>query len=184
MTIICNYRFILQGRINPTEVFSLTPIEIVNALVFSRSKIEPEDVITAIQVCYDHPIEINNDSLKKAVDGYQRCILNEIEIDGKKVLTGALPDMLRESKDDAQFLEDFVYFVTGYRYIPNARMNKDFRIIVEFNLSECGDDDLPVAHTCVLTIKIPGMAYYGNKEIFVEKLKKSIELSGNRFNMN
>jgi hypothetical protein len=79
---------------------------------------------------------------------------------------------------------------TGLSYIPDIDLNKDFKIIVEFNYTEMENDTeerkndwIPIVHTCIKLIKIPGDAYGGNMETFLEKYSISERLSAGSFDM-
>jgi hypothetical protein len=45
------------------------------------------------------------------------------------------------------------------------------KIKIEFNGHEMTSDSLPVAHTCVNTLKFPHFAYDNNSEVLLEKLR-------------
>jgi hypothetical protein len=80
-------------------------------------------------------------------------------------------------------LNDFVHFCTGLSYIPDIDLNKDFKIKVEFNYTEMNYDWIPIVHTCDRTIKIPGDAYGGIMDTFLEKYSISERITAGYFGM-
>jgi len=81
----------------------------------------------------------------------------------------------------------FVFFCTGYYYLPhrNPSAPESFAIYVEFNFAEMPDEEsLPVAHTCQNLLKLPGMAYENNDEVFWQKLTTSMAHTKNVMSMN
>jgi hypothetical protein len=82
-----------------------------------------------------------------------------------------------KAASEPTFLNNFVHSCTGLSYIPDVDLNKTFEIIVEFNYTqsminktgERKNDRLPYFHACDHTMKIPGDAYDGNMETFLEK---------------
>lgn len=144
----------------PTRCFATMPIEALNQLLFCHQNIEAEEVINALVPCY---CEFEDDAI---VQTNQIIMLSEEEIAGeqKKRMKGILVDLLNDA--DPKFLGLFVWYATGFRYIPRS----NFHIKVEFNDVEMEDDSLPVAHTCDMLLKLPARAYDCNRELLLEKL--------------
>ena len=53
-------------------------------------------------------------------------------------------------------------------------MESKDKIKIEFDASEMSADSLPVAHTCVNTLKFPLLVYDNNAEILREKLRLAL----------
>ena len=59
---------------------------------------------------------------------------------------GVLVEVLRElEKEHPDFIRQFVFFVTGFKFLP---LETDFKIKIEFNGNELRPDSLPEVHTC------------------------------------
>ena len=59
---------------------------------------------------------------------------------------GVFVEVLRNSeKDHPAFIRQFVFFVTGSKFLP---FETDFEIKIEFNRNQLGPDSLPEAHCC------------------------------------
>jgi len=87
------------------------------------------------------------------------------------------------AKDDPAFFSKFVHTCTGQSYIPDVKLNEDFRITIEFNFNELEADHLPVVHTCEKTIKLPAGVYNLDMEVFEAKLRHTMEHSNGIFDM-
>jgi HECT-domain (ubiquitin-transferase) len=153
------------------------PLVALNYLLFCHQDIEPEDVISALAPVYGCPDDDPDVSWLEC----QQSVLREIDgsDNKKKTNEGVLVDLLKDAS--STFLMDFIWFSTGYKYMPRS----NFKIVVEFNYEEMQHDSLPVAHTCEMLLKFPGQAYDSNREVLEQKLKLSFEsVRRSRFDMN
>lgn len=65
----------------------------------------------------------------------------------------------------------FVHYATASSYLPDpGLMESKDKIKIEFDASEMTEDSLPMAHTCVNTLKFPLLVYDNNSEKLLEKL--------------
>jgi hypothetical protein len=88
-------------------------------------------------------------------------------------------------------LVKFLLFTTAQAYIPDLKVHKEFKVIIEFSTEPIEHDReltreekekeerdqreaLPFAHTCDYTIKFPESAYEGNYHKMAEKLELAI----------
>jgi hypothetical protein len=94
-------------------------------------------------------------------------------------IMNALKDIVR--KEDSEWLGDFLCFCTGSSFLPDVSIHSKYKLTIEFNLVETHPEMLPVAHTCVHTLKLPFQAYNGDEEKFEHKLRQSVEYSKGRF---
>ena len=145
------------------------PLEAVNKMIFSKLGVNAEDLLSVMEVSYD-------DELGPEVKENQEKILRIEGSGDEKHASGALADLLRDrEKSDPDYARTFLFFVSGYQAVPM----EGFKITVEFNILESGDvASLPVAHTCVSTLKLPGLAYEGDSNVLEEKLDKVIAYCG------
>jgi len=66
----------------------------------------------------------------------------------------------------------FVHYATASPYLPDpGLMEPKDKIKIEFSAAEMTQESLPVAHTCVNTLKFPHFAYDNNSETLKEKLR-------------
>ena len=164
-----NTQVILTGELKISDLFQTFPPEAINRSLFSKQEIKINDVVSVLKVKYD----------------YSESTLVETQKEVFSLMggtpSGVLFDVLQEqaARDD-DFLRQFVFFSTGSSFIP--KKSNDFKVIVEFNCFEMVEDSLPMAHTCDLTIKFPGTAYNGDKEVLTQKLLSALE-SGKGFQM-
>jgi hypothetical protein len=142
------------------------PLGAVQELLFCEQDFDVEDVIDDLEPLYDR----NEDYVHLIVS--QLAILS---INDKGKRSGILVDLLRDRcESNNEFLRDFVWFITGSSFIQRSTL----KMTVEFNYTESRSfDSLPVAHTCVKTLKLPGLAYDGNRELLEQKLDISIQNS-------
>ena len=134
----------------------------VNAVFFSRSgPLDPEDLCGILDVKYDGTVaEWLN---------YQRELISK-QPDGSTV--GVIPEAIRGDKEFAQKL---LFFATGWNHVPYYCQSK-YRLTIEFNDNELPDaDSLPVAHICVNTLVLPGQAYEGDANKFMQRMAFSLE---------
>jgi hypothetical protein len=152
-------------------------------LVFGKAKLNVEDVIAALQPDY---ADLHDEAT------ITQRILDRVEVQ-RKVLhkdtmtkaEGVLVDVIRSmANDDPDFLATFVMYVLGYDYLP-----VEVPIVVEFTYNEFRDknakdtmeDDknqnnaLPMAHTCVHVLKLPGTAYDADEHLIRTKLTMSLD---------
>jgi HECT-domain (ubiquitin-transferase) len=125
-------------------------------LDFVLSQMEPNYVeSTSLGVHHETNLEKQKDVFRVSSESKER--------------QGIFVDILCDKcQENAKYLLDFVWLVTGSIYIRRS----DFRIIVEFNFDECADPtSIPEVHTCENTIKFPGLAYDGNHKMLEEKLE-------------
>jgi hypothetical protein len=161
------------GTIDLSSVFGDMPLAAVDRILFAKEGISAEDVIAALFPKYDE--SLGPDFMAK-----QKEIIRMVKnADGNEIAEGLLPDILRDRAcPDCPTLDlprRFVYFTTGYMFLPQRDRNRDFKITVEFNDVESGSgDSLPVAHTCHNTIKFPGLAYDGNRETLEQNIDQSL----------
>jgi len=81
-----------------------------------------------------------------------------------------------------------IYELTYY----SQKIISEFQLVVEFNGDESSSrefdvicEDLPVAHTCVKTMKLPGSAYNADAKKFKDKLLTTLNsLPRGYFDMN
>jgi hypothetical protein len=124
-----------------------------------------DDVIRALDPAYDY---MNNEDISTYG---QQMILSICHKTNDRY--GVLVDVLRERcLSNKDFLLDFVWCITGSKFIPQTA----FKIRIEFNYEELPvPDSIPVAHTCDRTLKLPGLAYDGNRGKFEQKLDYFME---------
>jgi HECT-domain (ubiquitin-transferase) len=135
---------------------------------FAREDLKPDDFID------------KNDWRSFIVTDSVDCDAVE-HIENQSKLLDGLKDIIIHS--DTKYLRDFLCFCTGLAYLPDVSVHTDFKITIEFNMDECDEESLPVAHTCVKTIKFPYQAYGGNKEKLKHKLGLSLTYSTQSFNI-
>jgi HECT-domain (ubiquitin-transferase) len=120
-----------------------------------------DEVIDCIEMHCDEANQCEEEDEKKRIEHFR----NE-----------TLIPVLREMSQEK--LTQFVSFCTGFDYIPDEYDGKPFKIIVELNRNENMDDNsIPMAHTCVFTLKLPWRVYGGDRDIFTEKLDMAIAYS-------
>lgn len=151
-----------------TETFKDIHSKRVDELLFGKTTFDVEDVIAALQPLYVDIDRCEGDPENETRIATQKRVLRK---SGMNKVEGALVNVIRSlGKNDQEFLGTFVLYVTGYDYLPVA-----VPIIVEFNHSEMpSNDGLPVAHTCVHVLKLPGQAYDAKENIIKEKLTMSL----------
>jgi len=164
----------LDGKVRVHAVFKAIPIEAIEKLIFSKAKIEPEDLINIL-----HPIYSGRYDYWEPMDSTGKGQRNFFE----NTLKGIIKERGSRKEGGQEFLHDFIEFITGSKFLPCIEGNSGFRINVEFNFAETNPDYLPIAHTCANTMKIPGNFYNGDADIFQEKLDKAFSYGVSRFNM-
>jgi HECT-domain (ubiquitin-transferase) len=144
------------------------PLDVLTDLLFFQPAIKVEDIISALVPKYPEEEDIEVFCFES-----QMRVLEIVESDDKKrIRKGILIDLLKGANQ--AFLKDFLWFTTGYEYMPRS----NFTITVEFNYDENMDEgSLPVAHTCIMLLKLPYLAYDSNPEVLEQKLKQSIEFT-------
>ena len=90
-------------------------------------------------------------------------------------------------------LSDFLHFCTGQRFVPDLDVHEMFKITIEFNSKDddmVNPEQLPISHTCAMTIKFPSSAYGGENiteeqqyQTFKKKMKQAISMVGASFDM-
>jgi HECT-domain (ubiquitin-transferase) len=154
----------LSESFEPSRCFAALPLEATDRLLFCHWDIDAMDVVRALEPIYDA------ESSPKVVENQQKVLSKSGPPDEMKT-QGILVDLLCQSEQ--KFLRNFVWFATGYMYLPQ----QNFSIKVEF-ISEVGFTDessLPVAHSCVMLVKFPAAAYDASRQVLEEKLVMSIE---------
>ena len=81
------------------------------------------------------------------------------------------------------FMIKFVKYCTGSDFLPDLVMNPQFKIDVSFTFKEMTHEELPMSHTCVNMLKLPGKVYDGDIDTFKSKLKIAVESSYDSFGM-
>lgn len=111
------------------------------------------------------------------------------------LVENVLPEILDDwekkevkSREGDSMLNAFLFHCTGQTYLPDPKVEPDFKIKVVFEVStgegqSSSASRLPEVHTCVKWLSLPLEAYNGDREIFEEKLSKSIESSSRIFSM-
>ncbi|GAX11953.1 hypothetical protein FisN_8Lh042 [Fistulifera solaris] len=164
----------LEGHQIP-EIFKKIHSWRVDELVFGKAELTVEDVISALDPYYaDLQMEpITQEILDR--EKTQRRVLQKNPVNDKA--EGVFVDVVRSmAKDDPDFLATLVLYVLGYDYLPVG-----VPIIVEFNYSEFmkkvidQNNSLPMAHTCVHVLKLPGTAYNADAGLLRSKLKMSLD---------
>ena len=162
--------------------------DMLSILYFSKSHTTADDLIKVLT-----PEYCTNKGANAIADFYQQSVLRKEE---NGAVVGLLVDILRNREEkeeqdrengtdngDSNFATDFVEFATGARYLPQHGAE----IVVEFNFGEDqykgSEESLVVSHTCVRTIKLPGMAYEGDYAKLEAKLDQSIQYGLRTFNM-
>jgi len=163
----------LGGRFNiGHHLYGIPVEEVLVKFIFSSPKIEAED-LRAILRMKSVP---KTGSLPE-----ESTILHETQ---SRFFNCIMPEIISEWENFERI--QFVTACTGHIAIPyimsqeeDGDKENDFTITIEFNGNETsGDDDLPVFHTCVNTIKLPFTAYDASKEKFLLKLDKFYTFGG------
>ena len=69
----------------------------------------------------------------------------------------------------------FVHYATASSHLPDpGLMESKDKIKIEFDASEMTEDSLPMAHTCVNTLKFPLLVYDNNAETLRKKLRVAL----------
>jgi hypothetical protein len=176
----------MLGIVDCEDCFGTMPLEAVKNLMFSDEEYDLDFVLNSMTPKYDgtEHEDFNNCTYVET----QKLVFRIHKETNKR--QGILVDMLRDrckltvKKEDIyekegqekhkknDFLHEFVEYVTGTNYIRRL----DFKIKVEFNVTELRDpESLPAVHSCVKTIKFPGTAYNGSREWMEKKLIESME---------
>ena len=169
--------FALEKGSGLAKAFRCFPLEALQTILFGRSTITLDEVLSILtpDYCnYEGDCWEGTDS-----DMIQHREQQEHFFDGdfKRYLK-------EESSKKSNFLEEFVQFCTGMNYIPYVAPGEEtFKIIVEFNFMAPEPGGHPLAHTCVNTIRLPGMdMYFGDYDVFCQKMEESLAHC-NRFDM-
>jgi hypothetical protein len=143
-------------------------------LVFGKAKLDVADVITALEPYYaDSQVETITQEILDRVEIQRKVLRKDTMNKAEGVLVNVICSM---AKDDPDFLATFVLYVLGYDYLPVG-----VPIIVEFNSSEFmkkvfdQNSALPMAHTCVHVLKLPGTAYNADAGLLRTKLTMSLD---------
>jgi hypothetical protein len=153
------------------ETFSSIDPSLIDEFFFGTTQFDVEDLIAALKPVYAGEAEQRSSDDPKINDrlAIQKKTLrrNGMGSQPEGAFVNAIRTLNRYSKD---FLTTFVMYVTGYEYLPAAHT-----INIEFNYKEMPSNDaLPVSHTCVHTLKLPGLAYNANEDLISEKLIMSL----------
>jgi len=147
------FYFIHEGMVNLQLTLGITSLSYVSDKFFAKPGVEANDLIDRLSFSEANHIDLH----KPFFDTVLKEVITEMTSDERK---------------------DFVYFCTGYNYLPNReRESQKFTITVEFNFDEMEEMSLPVSHTCVNTLKLPGLAYGNDKEMFKSKLSQAMSNS-------
>jgi hypothetical protein len=160
------------GLVDWQMVLGDMPLSFVSTVLFCN-----DSIITSRYICshlvlspdeeYDNGYSRFHPDMVK----YQKKVLSIVDTPEGRLVSGLLPDLLREWERDKnqKHLNSFMYFITSYFILPDNEM-----ITVEFSEEECDGmihaDAFPMAHTCNCLIKFPVHAYYGDKKKLEEKL--------------
>ena len=137
-------------------MLSIRSLKYVSDRFFAVPKIEAEDLIERLIFI----TESHNSKVMK---------IQEKLKDNRDIFFNITPkEIIREMDNDD--LESFSSFCTRFNYLPHHDQKDEFNVIIEFNVSEMEEMSLPVAHTCVNTLKIPAHAYRNDKKVFLSKL--------------
>ena len=142
---------------------SMTSLKFISERFFAAPKIEAEDLIERlifIAESDDSEVMKIQKDLKDIQDIFFHITLKEV---------------IREMDNDD--LESFTSFCTGFNYLPQRHQKGEFKIKIEFNVSEMEEMSLPVAHTCVNILKLPAQAYGNDKKVFLSKLHTAMKNS-------
>jgi hypothetical protein len=155
------------------EGFKSIPLEALSSIYFANPDLEAHDFLDENGewlpfICPTQQDYGKDEALLAECAGNQFQIMN------------ALKDMIRKS--DSKWLGDFLCFCTGCSFLPEVSIYTEYKLSIEFNLKETDPEMLPVAHTCVNTLKLPFQAYGGDEEKFENKLRQSVDYSRDRFN--
>ncbi|GAX11843.1 hypothetical protein FisN_20Lh100 [Fistulifera solaris] len=152
------------------ETFSCIDPSLIDELFFGTTTFDVEDLIAALRPVYAGEAEHGSSDPN---------IINRLVIQKKTLRRngmgsqpeGAFVNVIRSlNRCNKDFLTTFVLYVTGYEYLPAAHT-----INIEFNYKEMPSNDaLPVSHTCVNTLKLPGLAYNANEDLIREKLSMAL----------
>jgi HECT-domain (ubiquitin-transferase) len=159
------------------------PLKAVEAILFAQQKITLDLLFDGEEFRFIHFVSAH---------GYgDNSVIYEVFNESQLLLISGMKQLFRDKVEsgessDSDFLTDFVEFCTGQSYLPDLDCNTDYKITVEFNSdeNEIGENHLPVAHTCINTLKLPGAAYNGNMEDFERYLSIALETSKGVFGMN
>ena len=160
--------------LNLPRGLGLIPLEGIKQLFFSDNVFHVNDVINALYPQYD-----DFDSGILVLNQKRILRIHKKTKKRKGILVRILRDRCKDP--DSDFLRDFVWFATASKFIQRSTL----KITVEFNYTESNDEhSLPVAHTCSNVLKLPALAYDGNREILEQKLDESIlNVKGCPFNV-
>lgn len=156
-------------------VMSVVPLEAVQKILFSRPTITLDGLMNTISPFFCEG-EIDRDMSEQEVillrDKQKHFYENEFKI------------YLRERSNEPSFLAKFVECCTGSNYLPfMSSDDTPFKIIVEFSLVAPEPGCHPFFHTCSNTIRLPGMGlYFGDYDLFCQKIDEAIDSSFNKFN--
>jgi hypothetical protein len=160
------------------------PLDALNRISFAKPTIKVEDILNALE-------HEKADGREPEITPHQKQIFETNERgSGRHRHAGALVDILSERRNNLKFMNRFVLFVTGHRFIPLS----SFRISIEFTRTHdpiddetpperMSDEALPTSHSCTNTLTLPWKAYNGSRQLLERKLDQALELSGNDFNM-
>lgn len=142
----------------------------MDELLFGRNVFNAEDVIALLVPDYADWRAVTIDSETEDRFKIQQKTLR---INEQKKAEGIFVNVLRSMGENNQdFLATFVLFVTGYDYLPVS-----ITITVEFNHDESRSNEfLPVSHTCVHVLKLPGLAYNADEDLIRTRLTMSLDL--------
>jgi len=154
------------------DIFWMMPHDAMERILFSRQSLTAEEVIGCLVPQFDQGgSEADADSVDRL-----ECVQRQ-----KDFYSNIFVPFLRtKGESDPSFLSKFVECCTGLNYLPYDDENQSHTISVEFNYEESLPGYLPMFHTCVNLIKLPGYLY-GSPEEFAVIMEKSIDLSVGTF---
>ena len=149
--------------------FPVQPV-FIDALLFSKPVLNVDDVLKILR--YDFTDEEEESFSETAIENQQLFSYQ------------TFPEALKLlSMKDPEFMTVFITFITGFPCLPDHRMNPDFKIIVEFEMS-LPPDNLPTAHACHNILTVPGQCYKNDVEKFVERLETALKWGKDEFGMH
>ncbi len=150
----------LNNSVDVCSIFRYMPLEFVNRFLFSNPSYTVESVIGVIG--------------KDEEEEDESHFPEEVLSGRKQFIQDTLPQALRTlSKNRKDFLNDFLFFVTGSSLMPHLDGDPGYRIQVMFDTTLC-DDNIPMASTCDNLLKVPASHYGNDVDTFIQKLDLSV----------
>ncbi len=157
------------------DFFWMMPHDAMEKLLFSRPSLTADDVIGYLVPQYDQGA---SEADANSVDRLE-CVQRQKEFYSNIFV----PFLRAKGESDPSFLSKFVECCTGLNYLPFDDGKESHSIFVEFNYVESLPGELPMFHTCVNVVKLPGYLYGGPDE-FAELMERSIDASFGTFGIN